>query len=231
MVVMVARRRWRRRGSPVPAVAVAVVRRRGAMPPGAGEDRSREGESGDERDHEFLGHGTPSFLFGGLVSDCANNTSDDGRSENGPAIRLVMMFDVDDLVVVRRRRRRGRRRRGMPSRCRVVRRCAVVRDLWFMVFRGLGAVLFGRLRGRSLLVLPGDSGHLAAARSGSRQRRGAEGRAGDGDGRDLDYVLVHVTPFQPFRATLPLHQVRRVTVGFLTKIIHLLILCPHGSSS
>ena len=209
MVVMVARRRWRRRGRPVPAVAVAVVRRRGAMPPGAGEDRSREGESGDERDHEFLGHGTPSFLFWGLVSDCANNTSDDGRSENGPAVRLVMMLDVDGLAAL------GRRRCGMPSRCRVVRRCAVVRDLRFVVFRGLGAVLFGRLRGRSLLV----SGHLAAARSGSRQRRGAEGRAGDGDGRDLDDVLVHVTPFQPFRAILPLHQERRMKVIFLTGIL------------
>lgn len=212
-MVMVARRRRRRRGNPVPAVASAVVRRRGTVPPGACEDCSREGESGDERDHEFLGHGTPSFLFCCLVCNGSDDAADHGRSENGPAVRLVMMLDVDGLAAL------GRRWCGMTRRCRAVRGRGVVRDIRFVMVRCLGVVLFVRLRGRGLLMLLGGSGHLAAARSGSRQRRGAEGRAGDGDGRDLDYVLVHVTPFQPFRATLPLHQVRRVKGGFLTKNI------------
>ena len=108
------------------------------------------------------------------------------------------------------------RRRRMGSI--VVRGRGVVRDLRLVMVRCLGAVLFVRLRGRGLLVLLWGSGHLAAARCGSRQRRGAKGRAGESDGRDLDYVLVHVTPFQPFRAILPLQQVRRVTLGFLTRI-------------
>lgn len=58
-----------------------------------------------------------------------DDAADYGRSEDGPSVRLLMMFDVDDLVV--------RWRVGS----------VVVRDLWFVVFRGLGTVLFRRLKG------------------------------------------------------------------------------------
>lgn len=84
---------------------------------------------------------------------------------------MVVMFDVDGLVVCG---------------------CGVVCDLRFVVVRGLGAMLL-RLRGRGLLMLPGGSGRLAVARCGSRQCRGAKGRASESDGRDLDYVLVRKT--------------------------------------
>lgn len=82
----------------MPTVAVAVVRRLGAMPPGACENSSREGESGDERDHEFLGHGTPSFLFSCLVCNGSDDAADHGSSEDGPAVRLMVMIDMDGLV-------------------------------------------------------------------------------------------------------------------------------------
>ena len=131
--------------------------------------------------------------MGCLVCNGSDDAADHGRSEDGPAVRLMVMFDVDGLAVGRRRGRVG-----------TVVACGlgVVRDMRFAVVRGLGSVLL-RLRGRGLLVLPGGSGRLAAARCGSRQCRGAKGRSSESDGRDLDYVLVHVTPFQPFRASCP----------------------------
>ena len=208
MVVMVARRRWRR-GNPVPAVAVAVARRWGAMPPGACKDRSREGESGDERDHEFLGHGTPSFLSLGLVCKGSDDAADHGSSEDGPAVRLVML-NVNDPVAGRRRRRRGWRR------CRMSHGCGVVDRSGRMMFRDFVTVFLRRFRGRCLLMR--GRRPLAAARGGCRQSRSANRHTRKcRDCHCLDH-LVHVTP--TFPGFLPLHQVRGERGRFLTGKIH-----------
>lgn len=169
----------------MPAVAVAVARRWGAMPPGACKDHSREGESGDERDHEFLGHGTPSFLSLGLVCKGSDDAADHGSSEDGPAVRLVML-NVNDPVAGRRRRRRGWRRRRMSHGCGVVDRSGR------MMFRDFVTVFLRRFRGRCLLMR--GRGPLAAARGGGRQSRSANRHARECRDCHLDDLLVHSTP-------------------------------------
>ena len=205
------RRRWRRWGCPhdVAVVMSSLMRRRSVMPSRCRHDCSDECDSGEERDDQFLLHNTPSFLFSGLVNECANDASDNCRAENCPAVCLVV-FDVNDA-------RRGRRRRsGMPHGSRMVGRCAVAGDV--------GAVRLPRLRGGcllrrgGLLMLLGGSRSLAAPRCGSRQSRAANRHTRECRDCHLDDLLVHVTP--TFPGFLPLHKARREKWWFLTQNLY-----------
>lgn len=174
-------------------------------------DCSGECDSGEERDDQFLLHNTPSFLFGGLVNESANDAPDDCRAEHGPAVCLVV-FDVNDARRGRRRRRRG----GMPHGCRVVSRCSVASDLWAVRLSWLrGGCLLGR---GGLLMLLGGSRSLAAARCGSRQSRAANRHTRECRDCHLDDLLVHVTP--TFPGFLPLHKARREKWWFLTQNLY-----------
>ena len=172
------------------------------------QHRADERNSCEERDCEFLGHVTPSFLFCGLVNESADNTSDDGCAEDSETVRLVVMLDVNDA-----RRRRRRRWGGMPHGSRVVNRCAVAGGLMAMRlarFRS-GCLLrrggFLMRRGRSLAAARGGSSHRCPANRHTRECRDCH----------LDDLLVHVTP--TFPGFLPLHKARRGKGCFLTEII------------
>ena len=141
-----------------------------------------------------------------------DDAADHRSAENGPSVRLMVMFDVNN-VRRRRGRQRGRRRRcWMPHGCRVVSRCAVVGDLM--------AVCLARFRRGCLLLcrclLVRGGGTLATPGSGSRQRRTANRHTRECRDCHLDDLLVHVTP--TFPGFLPLHKARRGTGSFLTEI-------------
>ena len=176
------------------------------------QHRADECDSCEERDCEFLGHVTPSFLFCGLVNESANDAANDGRAKDCQTVRLVVMLDMNDGA-----RRRGRRRSWMPHGCRVVSRCAVVGNLVPMC---LARSWRGGLLGRRCLflcrcLLMRRGGTLVAPRSGSRQRRTANRHTRECRDCHLDDLLVHVTP--TFPGFLPLHKARRYSMNILTR--------------